>query len=83
VTTEQLEAYVRRLADGELLEHRFINSPPEDHTTDYDDAIDMMEWSTDGTIELTQSQFVQYVKDDWGWKDNWVASTAAYIEAAR
>jgi hypothetical protein len=74
VTTEQLEAYVRRLADGELL---------EDHTTDYDDAIDMMEWSTDGTIELTQSQFVQYVKDDWGWKDNWVASTAAYIEAAR
>lgn len=82
VTTQQLEDYVRRLADGDLLEHRFINAPPEDHTGDYDDAIDMMEWSTDDAIELSQSQFVQYVKDDWGWKNSWVASNTMYVEAA-
>ena len=69
VTTKQIEAYLTRLANGELLERAFIPTPPEDHTDDYyDDAIDMMTWSTDDKIELTQGQFRQYVKDDWGWK---------------
>src|SRR4051812_25237278 len=81
VTTLQLKEYVEQLANGELLVQRFINPPPEDHTDDYDDAIQMMEWSTDDEIELTQGQFKQYVMDDWGWKDSWVASTSAYIEA--
>jgi hypothetical protein len=81
-TMKQLEDYVRRLADGELLEHRFINSPPDDHTGDYDDVIAMMEWSTDDTIELDQYQFSQYVKDDWGWKEQWLTSTAGYTNAA-
>jgi hypothetical protein len=83
VTTAQLKEYVERLAEGELLIQRFINSPPEDHTGDYDDAIQMMEWSRDDTIELTQGQFKQYVMDDWGWKDSWVTSNTAYLDAAR
>lgn len=81
VTTKELEGYLTRLADGHLLERAFIPPPPEDHTHDYDDAIAMMQWSTDDTIELTQGQFRQYVQDDWGWKDSWVASNTAYIEA--
>lgn len=81
VTTEQVRGYLTRLADGELLERAFLPAPPEDHTSDYDDAIDMMQWSTDITIELTQQQFKQYVKDDWGWKDVWMASNTAYLEA--
>lgn len=82
VTIEQLKQHVIQLAGGELLEkHAFIPAPPEDHTGDYDDAIDMMTWSTDTKIELTQGQFKQYVKDDWGWKDSWTASNTAYLEA--
>jgi hypothetical protein len=42
----------------------------------------MMEWSEDQTVELTQQQFKQYVTDDWGWKDSWVASNTAYMKAA-
>lgn len=83
VTTEQLKNYVQQLADGELLVQRFINAPPEDHTDDYDDAIDMMEWSIDDEIVLDQQQFKQYIKDDWGWKQSWVTSNTAYMEAAR
>lgn len=81
VTTKQLEEYVERLANGELLVQRFINAPPEDHTDDYDDAISMMEWSLNDRIELTQSQFKQYVQDDWGWKESWITSNTAYLEA--
>jgi hypothetical protein len=82
VTTEQLKEYVELLANGELLVQRFINAPPEDHTGDYDDAIAMMEWAQDDDVELTQGQFRQYVQDDWGWKDSWVTSNTAYIEAS-
>ena len=81
VTMEQVGEYLHRLANGQLLERAFIPPPPEDHTGDYDDVIDMMAWSTDAEIELTQSQFRQYVKDDWGWRDQWLASNSAYMEA--
>ena len=81
VTTKQFEGYLKRLAKGELLERAFIPPPPEDHTKDYDDAIEMMRWAKDDTIELTQQQFRQYVMDDWGWKDSWVTSNTAYLQA--
>jgi hypothetical protein len=82
VTTEQMKQYLTRLANGELLERAFIPAPPEDHTGDYDDAIDMLSFpGPDDTIELTQQQFKQYVKDDWGWKDSWVTSNTTYLEA--
>lgn len=81
VTMKQLEEYINQLANGDTGIARFVNAPPEDHTGDYDDAIDMMEWSTDDTIELSQSQFVQYVKDDWGWKQSWTVSNSEYLQA--
>lgn len=81
VTTEQVRGYLQRLANGELLERAYLPAPPEDHTSDYNDAIEMMAWSTDDQIELTQAQFKQYVMDDWGWKEQWVTSNTAYLQA--
>ena len=81
VTTEQVKGYLTRLANGELLERAFLPSPPEDHTGDYDDAIEMMAWAQDEFIDLTQAQFKQYVMDDWGWKDQWLTSNTAYLQA--
>ena len=70
-----------RLDRGEMINRILGNVPPENHTSDYDDAIDMMMWSTDDIVELTQQQFKQYVKDDWGWKNQWVTSNSMYLEA--
>jgi len=83
VTTQQIEQYLTRLANGELLERAFLPAPPDDHTSDYDDAIEMMQWSKDDVIELTQGQFKQYVMDDWGWKDTWLASNTEYMKASQ
>lgn len=82
VTTGQLNDYIERLANGEMLGRAYIPQPPEDHTGDYDDAIAMMQWSQDATIDLTQDQFKQYVQDDWGWKSSWVTSNSTYTAAA-
>jgi hypothetical protein len=80
VTIKELEEHLTRLADGHLLERVYIPGPPEDHTGDYDDAIEMMKWSTEDTVLLTQGQFKQYVQDDWGWKDAWMASNTSYLQ---
>lgn len=82
VTTQQLQDYVNQLANGDVLVHRYINAPPEDHTSDYDDVIAMMGWAKDDVIELTQGQFKQYVQDDWGWKEAWVTSNTGYLQNA-
>lgn len=78
-TMAQLQDYITELAAGQALNRPFIPIPPEDHTRDYDDAIALLEWSQDVTIELTQAQFRQYVQDDWGWKEGWLVSNTAYL----
>jgi hypothetical protein len=56
------------------------HAPPEDHTADYDDVIDMLSWSLGNEVELTQTQFIQYVKDDWGWREAWITSNSKYLD---
>ena len=51
---------------------------PEDHTDDYDTALEMLEASVDDTINITAEDFVRYVQDDWHWKEQWLASTSKY-----
>lgn len=82
ITTEQLKGHIERLANGELLEATYIPAPPEDHTKDYDNAIEMLRWTNEKTIELDQKQFRQYVQDDWGWREQWLLSNTAYVTAA-
>jgi hypothetical protein len=54
---------------------------PADHTDDYDLVIDMLELEVEDVIELTQAEFAQYVRDDWGWKGQFYAQTtgAGYV----
>jgi hypothetical protein len=43
---------------------------PEDHTSDYDTVISMLEMSVDTTIEIEQHDFQCYVLDKWQWAAN-------------
>jgi hypothetical protein len=51
---------------------------PEDHTRDYDVILDMLEMTTDDTIELGEDDFRMYMRDEWAWKAKFVASTQMY-----
>ena len=53
---------------------------PEDRTGDYDAVLDMLAMSTDAQIELAEHEFRQYVRDEWGWKQQWLASAAMYTQ---
>jgi hypothetical protein len=40
---------------------------PEDHTSDYDTVIAMLEMSVEPTITVEQREFQSYVLDKWDW----------------
>jgi hypothetical protein len=52
---------------------------PSDHTKDYDRVIHMLEMSTADEVSVTERQFSQFVLDEWGWKGDFVATSANYI----
>lgn len=37
------------------------------------------ELSTDVEIELSHSQYKQWVQDDWDWKSGWITSNSVYL----
>lgn len=51
---------------------------PEDHSSEYETNIAMLEWSINETLTITQQQFNQFVLDKWGWSDRFRGTNAVY-----
>lgn len=51
---------------------------PEDHTEDYDLAIDMLANDTRKTITIEYRDFLQLWRDQWGWKQQWTTTNTFY-----
>jgi hypothetical protein len=79
----ELESMLDRIREGQHIAVALANIPPEDHTSDYEDVIDMLEMDTGDRVVLSQAQFRCYVKDNWGWKQTWTTSNTAYIESSQ
>jgi len=56
--------------------------PPQDHTSDYDAIIDMLECEVADVVEITQQAFRSYVRDEWNWKGQFLLQNAAYSATA-
>jgi len=54
---------------------------PSDHSDEYDRVIQMLIWSQDDQLELSDIEFSEYVMDEWGWKQEWTASNAMYSQS--
>ena len=75
---EELEKAVENAKKGIKFETFFHLPRPDDHTADYDAIIDQVEWNERGEIELDIHTFNQYVRDDWGWKEDFISTNAMY-----
>lgn len=53
-------------------------APPQDHTIDYDRALEMCDWELGETVTLTEEEFQQFVQDDWNWKHAFSLSNQLY-----
>ncbi len=75
---EELERRARVIRSGGKPNGTFSIREPEDHTPDYDLAIQMLSADMEDTVNLGAQQFDQYVRDEWGWKASFTASTSKY-----
>jgi hypothetical protein len=55
----------------------------QDHTTDYDRAIRMMQSSVYDKVRLTTAEYDAYVLNNWSWKNEFIASAKGYVDSMR
>ena len=76
---EELEEMLEDAREGKKI-NTYINlQAPVDQTKDYDRAISMLEMSVDKIIQLSSTEFANYVMDDWSWKEQFTMSNMAYL----
>lgn len=51
---------------------------PQDYTKSYDRIIAMLEMTIEETIEIDQTQFRNYVLDEWDWSEQWAGTNSKY-----
>lgn len=72
---------IRAAKPGERIDHHIdlvSLSPPEDHTIDYDRAIDQLDWEQEPEIVVTEDDFNKFVRDEWSWQGRFRDSSQAY-----
>lgn len=62
----------------DLEEFNIRISFPRSHESDYEEVIEMLEMSTDETIELDSQSFKAYIKNEWQWSVQFAATSNMY-----
>lgn len=79
---KRLDEQLARAKAGKRVYLAFQIVEPQNQTKDYDRAIGMLEMSIDDEISLSESDFRNYVMDDWNWKHQFLSSNAMYSGSA-
>lgn len=77
-----VEALDRRLAEaraGGKIDLYISLTEPQDYTSSFDRAIQMIEWDEGDQITLSEKDFQRFVLNDWEWAGNFAASTMSYV----
>lgn len=79
MVVEQLEEMLENARQGKKIETYVNLHAPVDQTKDYDRVISMLDMSVDKIIQLSSTEFANYVMDDWSWKEQFTMSNMAYL----
>jgi hypothetical protein len=75
---DALTAKLKAAKKEEDVDHSIQVTRPISYLAHYDEAISMLEWTTQSEVELDRMQFKQYVRDEWAWKQQFIATSAMY-----
>jgi hypothetical protein len=75
---ERLEEMVDLAKRNKKIDTHLGLVQPEDHTDEYDLAIQMLEMEVGDEIVLSAQEFNQYVRNQWGWQGRFLASNSHY-----
>lgn len=75
---EALHRRASQIEAGNPVDLSFNLPKPRSYADEYEDAIQMLEWEQNETVELDQTQFKNLVQDEWHWKDAFASTTSMY-----
>ena len=76
-----LQEELKKAKQGELKMLSLTLYAPTSHETEYQEAIDMLEFSVDETIQLDTQSFKAYFKDEWDWTGHFKSMVTAYSKS--
>ncbi len=77
---KELERMLEEARNGKRYTRAVALVEPMDMTKEYDRILKMLEMTTQETIELSSTEFAQYVLDDWGWKEQVTLTNSRYLK---
>lgn len=78
----EIEKVLAEAKRGDKIRHAFAMPVPEEHTEDFDRALEMLEWDQGDTVELSEYEFQNLVQNEWGWAKNFASNTTSYTAGA-
>lgn len=75
---ELLEEHIARISAGKVEKVEVYLPIPEDHTEDYDRAVELLQWETRDKIMLSRRDFETYVLDRWTWMNEFNTTSQQY-----
>ena len=73
-----LKDKLEQIRSGKITGLRFYLSVPEDHTSDYNTAVKMLEMHVDDNIELDSVNVRRFIEDKWDWAGAFYTTNSAY-----
>lgn len=79
---EELDEMLKAAQRGDVRLYVGLTAP-QDHTIEYDRAIQMLGMSEDETILVDQQTFAQLVRNEWAWFDQSTAVNTMYARGGK
>lgn len=79
---EELDGMLKAAQQGDVRLYVGLTAP-QDHTVEYDRAIQMLGMSEDDTILVDQQTFAQLVRNEWAWFDQSTAINSTYASGGK
>lgn len=76
---EVLNSKITQIQKQEKIDNYLNLSFPENHEEDYNRVIQMVELSSDAILNLSQTEFSQYVRNNWNWRQSFLGTNSNYI----
>lgn len=76
---EELDRALLDAREGRAIKRAFALPVPEDHTDDFNTALEMLNWDQGDSVELGQHEFRQYVQNRWQWEASFTTNSLSYV----
>lgn len=80
IVQEVLESVLNAVKEGKTIDLAPIKSidEPQDQSESYKTAIEMLRMGAEDLVELSQSEFKQYVLNKWSWRASFLGTNMKY-----